>query len=911
MSRNSIHQSNKPVEKSQKERPSEDNHLLETGIFHAMHRLELSPGQPYGDIHSTYDLTTQKNMTLSTLKIANITMAYDDADLSCWAANSNLSTPLEVKMQLEIFSPPSSVDLVDFPEAFTSGEPHPLSCRVYGSRPRPRLEWSLTKPDSPAMKLSTQDLNDPNFWSPLDGGGTSSRVASSTAVQTLQLSSTPSHSTKIDRTLLRKQSYSSGQLKVVLGKEDHGGKLSCVAWNNFFPNYKVNATKTIHVNYAPEVELELGVKIDPSQVREGTDLYFTCKVDSRPPADQLSWTHKNRTLKNDPVLGVLMSGEHLVLQSVTRDWSGTFSCTAANSVASVVSNTINISILYAPVCSIKVRRVHQVQLGEYVSLSCKIEAQPIDVQFEWTFATNVSKQELVSEEWVRSSEQQSRLRYRPEKLYDYGIIRCFAINAIGKQKQPCEYSVEPAPAPVPPTLNCSVTNQSWHSLNVHCELNQENSTAVERSRLTLDSQEMKERKELEALLEEWETGDAAPQHAQGAAEAAGDVTTFFTLTVESLNSQQVFYNATNNIGTFSVSGLTAGVDYSLTITAMTHLGPTEPLTLTALTLRAAENRINLNDNKGNSHESQFMDGTTLMAISIGCALAIFLCLVPGVALIAYRKSRRRGNDQRSNSQNTVTHDHLKLKTSASEAPDLITEDASSRDNLLTVAKLGPRTPNAKRQDFLGCSASAKDSRLGFCSGAEQHNCGLHQAASQPPSLMPSHPLKALGASDVPGLTIGIYNPMEAITERCLPASNAAMNYSAYDRSFLETRRQNAVLNYSVESNATEYPSRLKHPGLGNIGDRPSSSSQYNINLINNDADRIASAPCNQLLGYSNRFFTLPHKTSSNPSNFTSGTSRQLRTVTEASETGSKMFLEATYAGRSTESLCSPGSESRV
>ncbi|XP_047735986.1 uncharacterized protein LOC108665950 [Hyalella azteca] len=241
--------------------------------------------------------------------------------------------------------PPSSVDLVDFPEAFTSGEPHPLSCRVYGSRPRPRLEWSLTKPDSPAMKLSTQDLNDPNFWSPVDGGGTSSRVTSSTAVQTLQLSSSPSHSTKIDRTLLRKQSYSSGQLKVVLGKEDHGGKLSCVAWNNFFPNYKVNATKTIHVNYAPEVELELGVKIDPSQVREGTDLYFTCKVDSRPPADQLSWTHKNRTLKNDPVLGVLMSGEHLVLQSVTRDWSGTFSCTAANSVASVVSNTINISIL--------------------------------------------------------------------------------------------------------------------------------------------------------------------------------------------------------------------------------------------------------------------------------------------------------------------------------------------------------------------------------------------------------------------------------------------------------------------------------------------------------------------------------------------------------------------------------------
>ena len=55
-----------------------------------------------------------------------------------------------------VSGPPTSVELVDFPEAFVSGEPKPLSCRVTGSRPYPSLEWFLTKPGEPDLLLETQ-----------------------------------------------------------------------------------------------------------------------------------------------------------------------------------------------------------------------------------------------------------------------------------------------------------------------------------------------------------------------------------------------------------------------------------------------------------------------------------------------------------------------------------------------------------------------------------------------------------------------------------------------------------------------------------------------------------------------------------------------------------------------------------
>ena len=47
----------------------------------------------------------------------------------------------------------------------------------------------------------------------------------------------------------------------------------------------------------------------------------------------------------------------------------------------------------------------------------------------------------MSSEWVQSEGATSHLRYRPEKQHDYGTLRCYATNAVGRQALPCVYKV--------------------------------------------------------------------------------------------------------------------------------------------------------------------------------------------------------------------------------------------------------------------------------------------------------------------------------------------------------------------------------------------------------------------------------------------------------------------------------------
>lgn len=41
----------------------------------------------------------------------------------------------------------------------------------------------------------------------------------------------------------------------------------------------------------PETKVRLGTPLDPEAVREGTDLYFDCIVNSHPPIYKIEWRH--------------------------------------------------------------------------------------------------------------------------------------------------------------------------------------------------------------------------------------------------------------------------------------------------------------------------------------------------------------------------------------------------------------------------------------------------------------------------------------------------------------------------------------------------------------------------------------------------------------------------------------------
>ena len=53
---------------------------------------------------------------------------------------------------------------------------------------------------------------------------------------------------------------------------------------------------------------------------------------------------QNQSVVEDKDRGVLISGSSLVLQRVTRDQAGAYSCAASNLEGDAVSNTVNIQI---------------------------------------------------------------------------------------------------------------------------------------------------------------------------------------------------------------------------------------------------------------------------------------------------------------------------------------------------------------------------------------------------------------------------------------------------------------------------------------------------------------------------------------------------------------------------------------
>lgn len=82
----------------------------------------------------------------------------------------------------------------------------------------------------------------------------------------------------------------------------------------------------------PEVKIELGAKIDPASVREGTDVYFECIINANPWVTEVSWYFEGKGLFSDPSSGVIISNQSLVLQRVKKSMRGKYWCTARNRV---------------------------------------------------------------------------------------------------------------------------------------------------------------------------------------------------------------------------------------------------------------------------------------------------------------------------------------------------------------------------------------------------------------------------------------------------------------------------------------------------------------------------------------------------------------------------------------------------
>ncbi|KAH7981662.1 hypothetical protein HPB52_000461 [Rhipicephalus sanguineus] len=115
------------------------------------------------------------------------------------------------------------------------------------------------------------------------------------------------------------------------------------------------------------------------------------------------------------------------------------------------------------------RSVHRAAKNDEVRIQCSVRAEPANVTFQWSLnASSGPRRELA---WASASGNEglasSLLLYAPENESDYGIISCWARNAVGPASEPCLFEILPSGPPRAPQ-NCSVVRQVAGSLRVEC-----------------------------------------------------------------------------------------------------------------------------------------------------------------------------------------------------------------------------------------------------------------------------------------------------------------------------------------------------------------------------------------------------------------------------------------------------------
>ncbi|XP_023036338.2 uncharacterized protein LOC6650477 [Drosophila willistoni] len=390
-----------------------------------------------------------RHVTVNRLEVPQITRSALNNTYRCQASNTKLVAPVERSIRIEMLLKPTSVNLTNKLKVFSSSTQYNLTCIVAGSVPDTEIRW-------------TQNNR------PFKRGMLSSSQGNGRVISTLSFYPQP---------------------------EDDGTMLKCEGSNPRLQNSAIEDTLMMNVIYPPQVTLSLGSTLRPDDIKEGDDVYFECHIKSNPKEHRIMWSHDGQPVTQNVSWGIIISTRSLVLQRVGRIHSGYYACSAANDRGETQSAPVNLRIRYAPVCSSSSISVIGASLEEAVPIPCRVNSDPPEIDFEWTFSSSGEHFEVPSGHYatiqdptmtttsdvrrtvVESNETHfesyvetvSELIYTPKGERDYGTLACWGRNAIGKQSEPCLFQVVPAAKPGA-LRNCTlrpyvVTSASLNSSN--------------------------------------------------------------------------------------------------------------------------------------------------------------------------------------------------------------------------------------------------------------------------------------------------------------------------------------------------------------------------------------------------------------------------------------------------------------
>ncbi|XP_055546897.1 synaptogenesis protein syg-2 isoform X2 [Wyeomyia smithii] len=473
----------------------------------------------------------------SKLVVRNLSRDHQHSVYSCQASNffkRNVTSNVTIELRLR----PLAVEIINGSTPLSSDRRYIIQCQSSGSRPPAKITWWKEGEQLTATNQTTSD----------DGNITLS-----------SLSFTPT-------------------------RDDHGKALICRATNELVKRGTKEASTKLNVFYLPTLKLELGTNMNPEDIEEGDDVYFECKVNANPSAYKVVWKHNDQVVQHNSKTGVIMSSTALALQAVTRHQAGNYTCIASNVEGDGESNTVDLKVMYKPICLPDQKKIYGVARNEAAEILCHVDAYPPPESFKWSFNNTAETIDMPQSGYRVHTEQASSLTYTPVKELDYGTIMCWADNAVGQQREPCVFHLIAAGKPEMP-YNCSLVNQTSESLEVDC-------------------------------TEGFDGGQRQ----------------WFVMEIYDQQSHMLLANVSSRIPTFTVGGLDSGRLLKIVIYATNMRGRSEPILMHAYTLKPAEKQTG-------PHAEFELSPVLSIAIFIGILTAIICIVIAVAAAVKLRTSQ--------------------------------------------------------------------------------------------------------------------------------------------------------------------------------------------------------------------------------------------------------------------------------
>ncbi|XP_022237181.1 nephrin-like isoform X2 [Limulus polyphemus] len=259
--------------------------------------------------------------------------------LMCQASNTNLTSPNNVTVNVDMNLKPLDVHIIHTEQHFSAGQHASVQCRTAGSRPAAHVSWFK---DGQLMNGSKDVADLKGLWT----------------ISTLEF--TPCSS-------------------------DNGKYLSCHAINPAFPNFTRKDSWNIDVYFKPEAFISLKLSHPSGKLHEGDDVFLECRSHSNPGITEILWYFNRDLLLNRTAAGILIKNQTLEIKNVKRRHSGNYVCSAENVEGRGNSDEFKLKIKYAPICRDGQKTSYAVSLNEAVEVICKVDAEPKTVNFTWNF----------------------------------------------------------------------------------------------------------------------------------------------------------------------------------------------------------------------------------------------------------------------------------------------------------------------------------------------------------------------------------------------------------------------------------------------------------------------------------------------------------------------------------------------